>query len=151
MKVLIYTHEFPPFLGGLATTSLKLARGISGSGIEAVVLAPSYGANDKEIDGKLGCRVIRVSGLGGKWIKALPFGQILLGLVSLLSSLRSEKPDAVLFITEEAEAAGGRGATMTGLARSFLQQLTAVDSVYLDVQPVDEGARLKGRVTLRPR
>jgi len=107
MKVLIYTHEFPPFLGGLATTSLKLARGISGSGIETVVLAPSYGANDKEIDGKLGCRVIRVSGLGSKWIKALPFGQILLGLVSLLSALRAEKPDAVLFITEEAEAAGG--------------------------------------------
>lgn len=107
MKVLIYTHEFPPFLGGLATTSLKLARGISGSGIETVVLAPSYGANDKEIDGKLGCRVIRISGLGSKWIKALPFGQILLGLVSLLSALRAEKPDAVLFITEEAEAAGG--------------------------------------------
>jgi phosphatidylinositol alpha-1,6-mannosyltransferase len=107
MKVLIYTHEFPPFLGGLATTSLKLARGISGSGIEAVVLAPSYGANDKEIDGKLGCRVIRVSGLGSKWIKALPFGQILLGLASLLSSLRAEKPGVVLFITEEAEAAGG--------------------------------------------
>lgn len=107
MKVLIYTHEFPPFLGGLATTSLKLARGISGSGIETVVLAPSYGAKDKEIDGKLGCRVIRVSGLGSKWIKALPFGQILLGLASLLSSLRAEKPDAILFITEEAEAAGG--------------------------------------------
>jgi len=107
MKVLIYTHEFPPFLGGLATTSLKLARGISGSGIETVVLAPSYGGKDKEIDGKLGCRIIRVSGLGSKWIKALPFGQILLGLVSLMSALRAEKPDAVLFITEEAEAAGG--------------------------------------------
>jgi len=107
MKVLIYTHEFPPFLGGLATTSLKLARGISGSGIETVVLAPSYGGKDVEIDGKLGCRVIRVSGLGSKWIKALPFGQILLGLVSLLSALRTEKPDIVLFITEEAEAAGG--------------------------------------------
>ena len=51
----------------------------------------------------------------------------------------------------QAEAAGGMQAAMTGLARSFLQQLTAVDSVYLDVQPVAEGARLKGRVTLRPR
>lgn len=107
MKVLIYTHEFPPFLGGLATTSLKLARGISGSGIETVVLAPSYGGKDSEIDGKLGYRVIRVSGLGSKWIKALPYAQILLGLFSLLSALRSERPDVVLFITEEAEAAGG--------------------------------------------
>ncbi len=51
----------------------------------------------------------------------------------------------------QAEAAGGKRAAMTGLARSFLQQLTAVDSVFVDVQPVEEGARLQGRVTLRPR
>jgi len=107
MKVLIYTHEFPPFLGGLATTSLKLARGLSSSGIEAVVLAPSYGVKDSETDSKLACRVIRARGLGTKWIKALPYAQILLGLFSLLSALRKERPDVVLFITEEAEAAGG--------------------------------------------
>jgi phosphatidylinositol alpha-1,6-mannosyltransferase len=73
MKVLLYTHEFPPFLGGLSTTSLKLARGISGPGIETVVLAPGYGREDSEIDRGLGCRVIRVGGLGSKWIKAIPY------------------------------------------------------------------------------
>jgi phosphatidylinositol alpha-1,6-mannosyltransferase len=107
MKVLLYTHEFPPFLGGLSTTSLKLARGISGPGIETVVLAPGYGREDSEIDRGLGCRVIRVGGLGSKWIKAIPYADILLGLFSLMSALRNEKPDIVLFITEEAEAAGG--------------------------------------------
>jgi phosphatidylinositol alpha-1,6-mannosyltransferase len=107
MKVLLYTHEFPPFLGGLATTSLKLARGISGSGIETLVLAPGYGPQDGGIDGKLGCRVIRIRGLGSKWIKAIPYADTVLGFFSLMSVLRNEKPDIVLFITEEAEAAGG--------------------------------------------
>ena len=107
MKVLLYTHEFPPFLGGLSTTSLKLARGISGPGIETVVLAPGYGREDRELDRGLGCRVIRIGGLGSNWIKAMPYADIMLGLFSLMSALRNEKPDTVLFITEEAEAAGG--------------------------------------------
>jgi phosphatidylinositol alpha-1,6-mannosyltransferase len=107
MKVLLYTHEFPPFLGGLATTSMKLARGISGSGIDTVVLAPGYGRENGVMDKGLGCRVIRVPALGSGWIKALPYSDILLGLFSLTSALRDEKPDIVLFITEEAEAAGG--------------------------------------------
>ncbi len=107
MKVLLYTHEFPPFLGGLSTTSLKLARGISGRGIELVVLAPGYGRNDHGIDSGLGCRVVRIGSLGSRWIKAIPYADIMLGLFSLMSALRDEKPDIVLFITEEAEAAGG--------------------------------------------
>ena len=107
MKVLIYTHEFPPFLGGLATTSLRLARGISDSGIETTVLAPGYGGGESDMDRRLGCRVTRIPGLGGKWIKALPYADILLGWFFLMAELRNKKPDIVLFITEEAEAAGG--------------------------------------------
>jgi len=107
MKVLLYTHEFPPFLGGLATTSMKLARGISGSGIDTVVLAPGYGRENGVLDKRLGCRVIRVPALGSGWIKALPYSDILLGLFSLKNALRDVRPDIVLFITEEAEAAGG--------------------------------------------
>ena len=42
MKIIIYTHEFPPFLGGLATTSYKLAQGLSHTGYEVIVLAPDY-------------------------------------------------------------------------------------------------------------
>ncbi len=107
MKVLIYTHEFPPFLGGLATTGMRLARGISGAGIETVVLAPGYGRGERDIDRRLGCRVRRIPGLGGKWIKALPYADILLGWFFLMAELRNSKPDVVLFITEEAEASGG--------------------------------------------
>ena len=107
MKLLIYTHEFPPFLGGLATTSYKLAKGISESGIDVVVLAPSYTPEEKELDGNLSCQVIRVQGIGKKWLRAIPFADIALGRLSLTRALSEQKPDAVLFITEEAEAAGG--------------------------------------------
>lgn len=68
MKILIYTHEFPPFLGVLATTSFRLAKGISASGMETVVLAPGYGRDDGEITTRHECRVIRIPGLGSKWI-----------------------------------------------------------------------------------
>jgi len=107
MKLLIYTHEFPPFLGGLATTSYKLAKGIGDSTIEVVVLAPGYSSNDKAVDENLPCRVIRVPGLGGKWIKIIPFAEVLLGWIYLVKTLMKEKPDTVLFITEEAEVVGG--------------------------------------------
>lgn len=107
MKVLIYTHEFPPFLGGLATTSYKLAKGISESGIEVAVLAPSYGTEDKSVDSNLGARVIRIPAVGSGWIKVVPFLDILIGCLYLIRTLRREKPDLVLFITEEAETAGG--------------------------------------------
>ena len=60
MKILIYTHEFPPFLGGLATTSYKLANGIGESEMEVVVLAPGYSTKDKAVDDNLSCRVIRI-------------------------------------------------------------------------------------------
>ena len=107
MKLLIYTHEFPPFLGGLATTSYKLAKGIGDSTIEVVVLAPGYSSNDKAVDENLPCKVIRVPGLGGKWIKIIPFAEVLLGWIYLVKTLMNEKPDTVLFITEEAEVVGG--------------------------------------------
>ncbi len=107
MKLLIYTHEFPPFLGGLATTSHKLAKGIGASDMEVVILAPGYSVNDKDVDDNLPCRVTRIPGLGSKWIKAIPFSDIIMGWIYLSRTVTNEKPDAVLFITEEAEAAGG--------------------------------------------
>jgi len=106
MKILIYTHEFPPFLGGLATTSYKLAKGIA-STTEVVVLAPSYSSNDKAVDQSLPCKVVRVPGLGNKWVKKIPFLELFLGWIFLIKTLINEKPDTVLFITEEAEVIGG--------------------------------------------
>lgn len=107
MKVLIYTHEFPPFLGGLATTSLKLAGGLASSGLDVSVLAPGYGKSAHEGDGNLGVRVTRIPSLGSGLAKAVPYADILLGRLSLSRAVAAERPDAVLFITEEAEAAGG--------------------------------------------
>ena len=107
MKTLIYTHEFPPFLGGLATTSFKLAKGLSESGIECAVLAPSYNGADNKIDDSLNINVHRIPALGSKWVKFVPFLGTLLGLIYLMFTARKEKPDAVLFITEEAETVGG--------------------------------------------
>lgn len=107
MKILIYTHEFPPFLGGLATTSYKLSKGIGNSHIEAVVLAPGYSTKDKSIDTTLPCKVIRIPGLGVKWVKKVPFVATILAWIYLFKTVLTEKPDSVLFITEEAEVVGG--------------------------------------------
>jgi phosphatidylinositol alpha-1,6-mannosyltransferase len=107
MKVLIYTHEFPPFLGGLATTSLKLARGLASSGLEVSVLAPGYGKSGHEADGSLGVAVTRIPSLGAGITASIPYADILLGRIHLSRAVDAVRPDAVLFITEEAEAAGG--------------------------------------------
>ena len=107
MKLLLYTHEFPPFLGGLATTSYKLSKGIGSSDIEVVVLAPSYSSKDKIVDENMSCKVIRVPGLGARWVKMIPFLEIILGWIYLIRAIVSEKPNSVLFVTEEAEVAGG--------------------------------------------
>lgn len=107
MKLLIYTHEFPPFLGGLATTSYKLAKGIAEFESDVVILAPGYSSKDKTVDETLPCRVIRVPGLGNKVLKKIPLLEMILGWIYLLKTILSEKPDCVLFITEEAEVVGG--------------------------------------------
>jgi len=107
MKLLLYTHEFPPFLGGLATTSTKLSRGIAESDTDVVVLAPGYSTEDNSIDKELPYNVIRIPWLGKKWVKKIPLLEIILGWIYLLKALESENPDSVVFITEEAEVVGG--------------------------------------------
>ena len=107
MKILILTHEFPPFLGGLATTSYKLAKGLSEAGLNTTVLSPSYGVGDKNVDSSIDAQVYRIPALGSRWIKFVPFLSTLLGLFYLILTVQKEKPDVVLFITEEAEAVGG--------------------------------------------
>lgn len=107
MKILIYTHEFPPFKGGLATSSIKLLRGLSANGFSVVALVPSYGPRDKDYDRLLPACIRRIPLLGTKWIRRLPFVQLFVGWVYFNLTVLREKPDAVIFITEEAEAVGG--------------------------------------------
>lgn len=107
MKILIYTHEFPPFLGGLATTSFKLSNGMAESGMDVVVLAPAYTSEDLNVDKQLKCKVVRIPGLGNKWVKKIPLLETILGWIYMQKTLSNEKPNSVLFITEEAEVVGG--------------------------------------------
>ena len=107
MKVLVYSHEFPPFLGGLATTSMKLVEGLSSQVSCLVAIVPSYGSNQEIIDNKLNCEIKRVPLLGSRYIRSIPFFQQFLGFFFLFYHLVVIKPDVVLFITEEAESVGG--------------------------------------------
>jgi glycosyltransferase involved in cell wall biosynthesis len=106
MKILIYTHEYPPFLGGLATTSSKLAFGISDSGHEVTVLAPRYSADDKSYDAKADFVTIRMNGLTRNHGIPSPIKEAA-GFLSLRSIIAKQNPDLLLLITREAHAAAG--------------------------------------------
>lgn len=106
MKILIYTHEFPPFLGGLATTSHKLATGISEAGLEVTVLAPRYSKKFKELDIEYKFQVKRMIGLSRNHGIPIPIPEIA-GLYSLYKAIPKIKPDVLLLITREGHTAGG--------------------------------------------
>jgi phosphatidylinositol alpha-1,6-mannosyltransferase len=42
-RLLIFTHEYPPFSGGIASYAAELARAAADSGLEVHVVAPDYG------------------------------------------------------------------------------------------------------------
>lgn len=108
MKLLVYTHEYPPFLGGLATISSKIVNSLSKHpGIEVTALVPGYEGGEKQFDEKTNCRVVRVPLLGKRIVRAVPLLQQLIGATALFYALKKHRPDTVFFITEEAEAAGG--------------------------------------------
>ncbi len=106
MKVLIYTHEFPPFLGGLATTSLKLGKGIREAGLEVTVLAPQYSSQDRDLDKYFNFRVVRMGKLTRNHGIPSPIKEAV-GFFALTEALSQIKPDVVVFITREAHFAGG--------------------------------------------
>ena len=54
MKVLIYTHEFPPFQGGIATSAKKIAD-IIASKNDLVVCCPSYSLKKKDESSDRSC------------------------------------------------------------------------------------------------
>ena len=106
MKVLVYTHEFPPFQGGLATTSYKLAKGFQQAGIDTAVLAPSYSEEDAEADRNFDFAVSRMGALSRNHGAPSPVKEIA-GWLSLSKYLSRNTPDAVLLVTREAHFAGG--------------------------------------------
>jgi len=106
MKVLIYTHEFPPFLGGLATTSYRLANGFSEAGLKVTVLAPRYSDMDKEIDIEYKFQIKRMTRLSRNHGIPSPLPEAA-GIYSLFGAIRKFRPDALLLITREGHTAGG--------------------------------------------
>ncbi len=106
MKILLYTHEFPPFLGGLATTSYKIAKGCRDAGLDVTVLAPTYSEGDKEFDNKFDFRVIRMTGLTRNHGVPSPVKEVA-GFFSLSKALSEIQPCVVFFVTREAHIAGG--------------------------------------------
>ncbi len=106
MKLLLYTHEFPPFLGGLAKTSLKLATGLSDAGLNVIVLAPRYQGTDKQIDGEFRFQIKRMMGLSRNHGIPSPIPEAA-GLFSLYNAIRKYRPDALLLVTREGQTSGG--------------------------------------------
>jgi len=104
MRILIYTHEFPPFQGGIAT-SAKMIADILSSENEVTVLCPNYGYKTvKESDN---FSTERINFLGGKHFKKIPIIQYILGLLKIKKILKSFKPEKIFFLGEEAELVGG--------------------------------------------
>lgn len=102
MKILIYTHEFIPYKGGVATYNYELANGLSELGHEVIVVAPSYSTEDSILDKKMPFNVVRTN---------LPIYSIMESNRSLvmlpvtayrfIKVLRHYQPDCIL-ITEHA-------------------------------------------------
>ena len=67
MKVLIYTHEYPPFQGGIATSSEKIAT-IFASEHSTYVCCPKYNLKDN-YESKGNLQIHRIDFIGGKILK----------------------------------------------------------------------------------
>ena len=104
MNILIYTHEFPPFQGGIATSS-KMIADILSSENNLMVCCPSYGEktplnNEKFI-------THRINFIGGKSFKKIPLAQYIYGLFKIKKIIKSFKPEKIFYLGEEAEIIGG--------------------------------------------
>jgi phosphatidylinositol alpha-1,6-mannosyltransferase len=104
MRVLIYTHRFPPSEGGMQTQCLNMARGLQEAGKEVIVLAPSYTSDEKELDKKNGLKVIRIPFIGKD---RGPLLKYVLGFFYLMAVLLWYHPNIVFFIHKETQIIGG--------------------------------------------
>lgn len=107
MKVLIYTHRFPPSLGGIQTMSYLLARGLQDSGKDITVLAPGTSAGPEAEDSSYRFTIVRIPFAGKKELmKWLPPLKYLLGMIFYLTTIVRLKPDAVILVDREAQITG---------------------------------------------
>lgn len=105
MKVLIYTHEYPPFQGGIATSSEKIAT-IFASEHSTYVCCPKYNLKDN-YESKGNLQIHRIDFIGGKDFKKIPFMQFIKGYGFLKEKIKDIEPDLIFYLGEEAEIVGG--------------------------------------------
>jgi glycosyltransferase involved in cell wall biosynthesis len=89
VKILIYTHEFPPYYGGAGMYAYELADGLYKLGQNICVLAPTFGSEDSSIDKNTEFGIIRRP-LRGK--------SILTNLLFLTQTLLKERPDITMVV-----------------------------------------------------
>ncbi len=106
LRLLIYTHEFFPFLGGLGTTALNLAKGFSSRNFDVRVLAPSYPGYDKSKDADFNFSVTRMNSLSRNHGFPTPVKE-LTGVLYLTRELKRFAPEGIILITREAHGAAG--------------------------------------------
>jgi len=106
MSILIYTHEYPPFKGGIATSTEKIAKILSIKH-QVYVCCPTHGiSNIKDLELK-NLIIIRKNFLGGKNFKKIPLSQYIQGLNFLKKTVKEINPEYIFYLGEEAEIVGG--------------------------------------------
>ncbi len=97
MKILIYTHEFVPFSGGVATYNYELAKGLSELDQEVIVLAPRYSNEDAIIDEQMTFKVVRIR-LPVRSIMRLNKNVIkpFISIYCFIKAIHCYKPDRIL-------------------------------------------------------
>ncbi len=97
MKILLYTHEFVPYAGGVATRSYELAMGLSELGQDVIVLAPKYSNNDIILDEKMPFKVVRANlSIGSLMQLNRNIVMLPVNTYRFLKVLRHYKPDRIL-------------------------------------------------------
>ncbi len=110
-RILILTHEFPPFHGGIATVAHGLASGAAAIGHEARVLAPAYHGNTAEWDA---AQPYEVSRFPGATCSVLSLDKLAKFTARCRREIRLRKPDIVHAVDPPAQMA------LTALSRMRL-------------------------------
>lgn len=99
MKILIYTHEFPPFHGGAGIYAYELAKGLGKMGEDICVLTTVSTTEHKSIDNYTEFKVIR-----------MPFRKknILRNSLYFFQALLKERPDITLVVECAAQMQAAR-------------------------------------------
>jgi glycosyltransferase involved in cell wall biosynthesis len=101
-RILILTHEFAPFHGGVGAVARGLAEGAAELGDEPIVLAPDYHADQRALDSELPFRVQRFP---GAFCSMLSFDKLSHFAWQIRQAVRHVQPDIVHGVDPAAQMA----------------------------------------------